>query len=109
LIGLFKPCLVLPRNFFLLHVVNSWQPMREREQQRDREKVNCAPWVNGHHYLMLHLAQQECRSLVWSKDADVVNACTHLYDHFLHLRAACSEQLIRDLASSVDAIPKSSK
>jgi len=83
--------------------------MREREQQPDREKVNCAPWVNGYEYVMLHFAQQECRSLVWSKDADVVGACTHLYDRFLHLRAACSEQLIRDLASSAPPITKSSK
>ena len=51
-------------------------------------------------YLMLILAQDECRRLVWaSGKTDTVEACNHVYEQFMAAREACGETLVKQVAS----------
>lgn len=58
-----------------------------------------------YNYLMLILAQQECRHYTWSKDEKVVNACSQLYEKFMAAREHCANQFLTGLAAG-DAAKK---
>lgn len=57
------------------------------------------PQCDQYNYLMLILAQQECKSYTFSKDATLVDACTDLYEKFMNAREQCAAKFITELAS----------
>lgn len=57
------------------------------------------PHCNQYNYLMLILAQQECKSYTFSKDEALVNACTDLYEKFMTAREECAKTFLTDLAA----------
>lgn len=57
------------------------------------------PRCDQYNYLMLILAQQECKSYAWSKDQNVVDACSHLYEKFMNAREQCAAQFLTELAA----------
>jgi hypothetical protein len=54
-------------------------------------------------YLMLILAQDECRRLVWSSGKpEMIEACNQVYEQFTTARHACAEQMVKRVAGGDD-------
>lgn len=56
----------------------------------------------GVSYLLLILAQQECRHYTWTSDGKTINACNEIYEQFMKQREQCGQQFIQQLASSLE-------